>query len=289
MLKDERDDCSNVAGVHSEPTYVLGHSAAEVNRLMFQARFLGELTDHLLRRAGIEAGMHVLDLGCGAGDVAFAAARIVGTSGHVIGVDRSREAIEMARSRALSAGIANVTFREADLVGTPWMDPIDALVGRLVLMYLPDPAGVLRAWAERVRVGGVVAFQEMDMSTVRTVPETPLWAACFGWITETFRRGGVELDTGSRLHAIFTAAGLPRPQMLLTGRVESGPDSPVHDYAAHTVRSLLPMTERLGVATAERVQVETLADRLRAAAVAADCAVHAPALVGAWARKLLAR
>ena len=47
-------------------TYVLGHSAAELRRLAVQAELLDGLTEDALRRAGIAAGMHVLDLGSGA-------------------------------------------------------------------------------------------------------------------------------------------------------------------------------------------------------------------------------
>jgi hypothetical protein len=54
--------------------YALGYSAGEERRLALQARMFGRLTEDLLRHAGIGAGMHVLDIGCGVGDVSFLAA-----------------------------------------------------------------------------------------------------------------------------------------------------------------------------------------------------------------------
>lgn len=71
------------------PDYVLGHSSAELQRLIDQSRFFGDLTAQVLRQAGLGRGMRVLDVGCGAGDVSFLAASIVGPTGEVIGIDRS--------------------------------------------------------------------------------------------------------------------------------------------------------------------------------------------------------
>jgi cyclopropane fatty-acyl-phospholipid synthase-like methyltransferase len=56
----------------SPPDYVLGHSEAELQRLEEQARFFGDLTALVFREAGLRKGMHVLDIGSGAGDVAKA-------------------------------------------------------------------------------------------------------------------------------------------------------------------------------------------------------------------------
>ena len=66
-----------------ETTYAFGHSSAEILRLKNQAAMLRPITERLLRSAGIDAGMRVLDLGCGAGDVSMLAAELVGAAGFV--------------------------------------------------------------------------------------------------------------------------------------------------------------------------------------------------------------
>jgi hypothetical protein len=63
------------------------------------------------------------------------------------------------------------------------------------------------------------------------------------------------------------------------------PVSHAGEYAAQTIRSVLPMMEKLGVATAEEVRVETLAERLRDEVVAGGGVIVFANLVGAWARK----
>jgi 2-polyprenyl-3-methyl-5-hydroxy-6-metoxy-1,4-benzoquinol methylase len=120
--------------------YILGHDGDELDRLIDQARFFGDLTDEVLGRAGIGPGMRVLDIGCGTGDVSFLAARRVGPTGMVLGIDRAPEAVELAQRRARQAGLTNVSFAVHDLSDLTLTAPVDALIGRLVLMYLGDPA-----------------------------------------------------------------------------------------------------------------------------------------------------
>jgi Methyltransferase domain len=90
--------------------YALGYSESKLKRLELQANFFRDLTEDVLRRAGIASGMRVLDIGCGVGDVSLLAAELVGPSGAVLGVDRSAEAIEMAVRRAAAAGQHWVRF-----------------------------------------------------------------------------------------------------------------------------------------------------------------------------------
>jgi ubiquinone/menaquinone biosynthesis C-methylase UbiE len=265
--------------------YVLGHGSDEHRRLMLQSRFVGELTEAVFARAGLAQGMRVLDVGCGAGDVSLLAAAFVGSSGSVLGVDQAPDSVALARERAKAAGLDNVRFEVARLEDLREGESFDALVGRLVLLYLKEPAAVLRQLAERVRPGGIVVFHEMEMTTGRCVPESPVWTQCGRWIVETFTRAGVETSMGSRLYSVFKQAGLPAPEMISGGRVEGNPESQIFEWFAQTVRSLLPMIEKTGVATRDEVGIETLADRLREDSVGKGAVMHAPLFVGAWTRK----
>ncbi len=275
----------------SQPSgYALGHAEDELDRIMYAARFLGDLTEQVLRLAGLARGMRVLDVGCGPGDLTFLAARLVGPEGAVIGVDESPEAIELARQRAAAFGLTNVQFLTQDLADSePVLDePVDALIGRLVLQYFANPALVLRRLATLVKPGGLVAFQEAEMKDgvygMYSEPVCQVYETAIQRITQTFKRIGAEARTGLKLAQIFQAAGLSAPQMILHARVEHGPDSPAYDLLAQMTRVMLPLMQRTGVATAEEVGVETLAERMRQEAVALDATLVTPPFIGAWTR-----
>jgi ubiquinone/menaquinone biosynthesis C-methylase UbiE len=267
--------------------YVFGHSENELQRLIEQSRFFGGLTEQVFLGAGLASGMRVLDVGCGAGDVSFLAAKHVGASGRVLGMDKSSASVAVARERAEAAKLQNVTFIEGDVTDLSLEHSFDAVVGRLVLMYLPDPVAALRRIATHVRTDGLIVFHEMDATGFRSLPYSPLFEKCAGWINETCRRGGIETQMGLKLHQAFVSAGLPAPQMILGARIEGGPNSPAYEYVVQTVRSLLPMMEQLGVAKAEEVQIETLAQRMRDEVTSGGGVIVIPPLVGAWARKPL--
>ena len=94
-----------------------------------------------------------------------------------------------------------------------------------------------------------------------------------------------EVDMGLRLDATFRAAGLPAPETFAAARPVAGAESAGYAVFAAVMRSLLPAIEKSGIATAAEVDIDTLADRLRDATVAADASWLSPVLVGAWSRK----
>jgi 2-polyprenyl-3-methyl-5-hydroxy-6-metoxy-1,4-benzoquinol methylase len=73
--------------------YVMGHSDRERRRLAFQGLILNPFTEQLMRRAGVTGGMHVLDFGCGIGDLSILASRLVGRYGRVTSIDMDQAAL----------------------------------------------------------------------------------------------------------------------------------------------------------------------------------------------------
>ena len=264
--------------------YALGYSESEFRRLELQGGLFRDFTEDVLLRAGLAPGMQVLDAGCGVGDVSLLAADLVGPSGTVLGIDRSDEALHVAARRAAASGRSNVRFAATELDAFSPRRKFDAVIGRLVLAYMPKPAATLRRLLMCLRPGGIVAFQEMMPQLARSIPEGPQFRLCSQWILETFERTGCDLDMGGKLFATLLAAGLPPPQMIAAARAEGGAQSPVYDYLAGVLRSLLPVTEQLGIASAAEVDIDTMAERLRRESVANDACIMLPPLVGAWTR-----
>lgn len=269
---------------NERPGYALGHSESELTRLQKQAEFYAEFTRNILLKAGIQSGMRVLDVGCGVGDVSMEAARIVGSTGAVVGIDQSDAALAMATRRAAHAGYAHATFRKGDLHDRDGGPLFDAVIGRFILLHVKNPAAALRALLDRVAPGGRIAFIEMDLSSAQVTPPLSLFDETLSWIRTTYLRDGVEIDMGSRLFACYQALGM-EPTLEAFQRIEGGERAHVYEYLAETVRSLLPRMTALGVVSEAAADVGTLADRAKTASVAGGHCFFYPRMVGAWARK----
>jgi SAM-dependent methyltransferase len=266
--------------------YALGRSDAEARRLMMQHRLYGPATRQLFTDAGIGPGMRVLDVGSGAGDVSLLLADLVGPSGEVVGVEIAPESIAVATERARASGVgSSVRFVQADLRDLALDEGrFDAVVGRWVLMYQPDPVALLRRLAGLLRPGGVMAFQESDLVAVhRPFPESPLHERLQAWLQPPDGTG-VETRMGPKLFPSFVAAGLAAPAVRIDTPVGGGPDWPGYEYVAATTRSLLPMLAAVGGVDPVEVDVDTLADRLRAEIVAQDGVMPLASVYGAWSR-----
>jgi len=252
----------------------------EHERLIRQATHLAPFTERFFRDAGIGPGQRVLDLGSGAGDVAMLAARLVGPAGEVVGIERDTMTIALARTRAAAAGFRNVTFTQSDVGNIEAGEPFDAVVGRLILAYLPDPVAVMRKLFRLVRLGGVLAIQDMWLAPALALnAHLPVWCAGLSLVLETLRRSGVHVDLGAALYRMFQEAGLPAPRVRI--------DVPVHTdsrFMYDALVSLLPEIERLNLSLQSLGDFSTLLKRLQEEAAASKGVVAWVGLVGAFAR-----
>lgn len=269
----------------SRPSYVFELSE-EARRLEQQGRFLAPLTRRLLGDAGITAGMKVLDVGCGAGDVSLLLAELVGPRGSIVGVDSNLAILETARQRVQAAGLSTVSFVDGDIMTIGLDDDFDAVVGRLILVHAQDPVALLRRVRTQVRSGGLVAFQEPDHThPIATLPRAPLFEQVWNWWVEATRRAGLERQMGLKVFGVFLEAGLPAPEMRLERMMGGGPGWGGYDHLASLVRGLLPLIVQGGIATAEEVAIETLAQRLREEVVSQRAVVMGLSLVSAWTHR----
>jgi ubiquinone/menaquinone biosynthesis C-methylase UbiE len=273
-------------GKSPEAAYVFGHSDEELQRLVTQARLIDPITRQIFKEAGIAVGMRVLDVGSGAGDVAFLVAEIVGPAGEVIGTDRAARAIATARARARAMALSNVSFQEGDPTEMTFDRGFDAIVGRYILVFSPDPAAMLRKLSRHLRTGGVMAFHEVDRGGACSLPPLPTYDRCEHWITETLRLMGNEPRIGLKLYAHFVAAGMPPPSMRLQAIIGGAADSEARlRFVADQVVTLLPEMERLGVATVAEVEKDTLLDRMRSELAAGGGVAVGRSEIGVWACK----
>ena len=269
---------------HSARPYVMGHSDRELQRLRRQAQLIDPITRQFLVQAGLAHGMRVLDIGTGAGDVAFLAADLVGPTRQVVGVDRSDAALATARTRAQAMSLTNVTFHQSELTEMTFDQPFDAAVGRYVLCSSPIPS---RCYEELQNCCAPEALSCSMSPTGRkcaSFPPAPTYDRCCLWLNETYRRSGVDVWIGVKLHSLFVAAGLPGPQMRMHA-VIGGADAldEIHLDADQAV-TLASEIERLGVATASELGVETLVEQIAKEMAANQSVIVGRAEIGAWSR-----
>lgn len=268
--------------------YVLGHAPDELARLERQAAIFEAPTMAMLQRAGIGPGQRVLDLGCGAGDVSLLVSDFVGPTGTVVGVDRAPEAILTARGRAVASGRRNLTFLEGT-IETLEIPPVDAVVGRFVLMHQPSPTATLAAASRLVRSGGVVALMESHLDAL--VLEWHSWPASAAYtnlldvMLRTIKAAGGRTDMGLRLRGTFLGAGLQDPSIDVHGTLAGRDADRLCRYMADSLRSMAGMAERLGVATLTPADIDEMERGMVDDAARPGAVMNGPVVVTAWTRK----
>jgi SAM-dependent methyltransferase len=287
-LDDRRLDLGIAAGEDPRtgpPDYLLGSSAHETERLILQDQIYRPITRRLFQSAGIGPGMSVLDLGCGAGDVSLLLAELVGPKGRVLGIDMDPAVLQRARERVAAAGWRNVELRQGRIDALDLEPSFDAVVGRWILMYSPDPAAVLGELKALLKPGGILAFAEMDIAVPpRTFPQSSLDASLSRWMVPPEGATGPDVRIGTKLYRLFVDAGLPGPEMLLEAPLGGGPEWPGYKYIGETLRSLVPALARVPGFDATKIDVDCIIEQLRSEVTAASGIQRLPALVGAWTR-----
>jgi SAM-dependent methyltransferase len=173
------------------------------------------MTRRYLADAGISQGMRVLEIGCGDGEVTQILAELVGPTGAVVAIDLNERVIAGAQGRMSKNDIAHVRFLVADLAEDMTNlhrllpESFDVLAGRRVLMYLRDPARILRRLSALIKTGGLVVFEEADL-TMMPARKTPLVAhdSAVELLRKTLLREGVN-----------TAMGLDLPNTLMRAQL----------------------------------------------------------------------
>jgi SAM-dependent methyltransferase len=167
--------------VTEEIAQEIGYSASDLAAVPEEAN-LGLGCGAPIGHLALQPGETVVDLGSGPGLDALLAAKRVGRTGRVIGVDMTDEMLERARATAQKAGAANVEFREGRLERLPVETAtVDAITSNCVINLVPDKAAVFAEVARVLKPGGraVVSDIVLDRPLPEAVAKDVLaWCGC---------------------------------------------------------------------------------------------------------------
>jgi SAM-dependent methyltransferase len=249
---------------------MLAASEAEHARLVAAAGRLADQVREMCARAGLGAGVRVVDVGCGPVGALLELAEIAGPRGTVVGVDSSREAVETARAIVARDGLGHVRVVHGDVhalePGALAGDgPFDAAHLRFVLVHQADLAATLRRVAALLRPGGRVLVFDLveDARYPRYDPPVPGSERAWELLFAAAQRRGAAPDVARRLPGLCAEAGL----RVLDARGVFRVLMPAPDFLSATRAALLSARQGIvGTSLATDAEVDAIADELTAAA-----------------------
>ena len=160
----------------------------------------------------LRPGLTLLDIGCGPGTITMDLAHVVGPDGRVTALERTEDALDLARAEAERRGTTNVDFVVGNVVALELPDAsYDVVHAHQVLQHVDDPVLALREMGRVCRPGGIVAVRDSDYAGFTwypAVPELDRWLEVYSAVA---RSNSAEPDAGRRLLAWARAAGLSDP------------------------------------------------------------------------------
>ena len=184
-----------------EKDYILGTHDEEIERLGLQHKVWRPKVLDAWKRAGLTLGQTILDVGCGPGYASLDLAGIVGPSGKIVAIDRSRRFLDALEAVRKQRELNNISTFEIDLdEGNLPSVKADGAWCRWVLAFVKHPRKLVQRIAGALKPGGIfVSHEYFDYRTWRFAPHSPIHEEFVRLVVKSWRDAGGEPDIGLSL------------------------------------------------------------------------------------------
>lgn len=195
--------------VEESNAYILGTERQELHRLGYQHQVWSSESRKGWDIAEFSQGQTILDLGCGPGFCSIELGYIVGDTGKVFGIDRSKVFIDFLNDcnkiHDLNIETICADFDELDLPE----ESLDGIYCRWAMAWIPNPEEIIAKVSKYLKSGGVIVMQEYyDWSTFQIEPNLPSLTKGIKAALRSFKEQEGDIDVGRRLSSIFYNTGL---------------------------------------------------------------------------------
>lgn len=260
--------------------YILRGGEQGAERLRLLAAVKWPTTEAFLRQAGMRAGLHCLDVGCGTGAVTLKLAEWTGASGRAVGMDVDKRCLELARMEDQRLGL-NAEFKAGGICDLRESSAYDFVFGRFVLTHLPEPERGLERMVQAARPAGIVAAEDIQFVGHFCHPACAAFERYVALYQEAVRLRGGDPNIGPRLLGMFLHTGLTQIRLeMVQPTYRDGPGKRIAQVTMEHIREAV-----VANGLASRTDIDGIIAELDAFASDSRTIMSLPRIFQVWGSK----
>lgn len=188
--------------------YAISGGTEGKSRLNILASILHPYTHKLLEQMGVKPDAHLLDSGCGGGNVAIMAAKMVGANGSVTAIDFDPEIIRLAALDRDREQLNNLSFHTKSTYDIDYQNIFDFSYARFLLSHLKSPLAALIKMKDAVKPGGRIIVEDVHFSGHFCYPHHEAFSRYLDLYTQVVGHRGGNAELGPEIPGLFHQAGI---------------------------------------------------------------------------------
>lgn len=225
--------------------------------------------------------MNCLDVGCGGGDVTAEIAQLVGSTGHVLGVDLDRDKLVIARREAREKRLNNIEYQNLDVNTLSFDSRFDLVYSRFLLTHLKNPHEIAQKILRSARLDGIIVIEDIDFSGYFCYPSYPAFDQYLAYYRQSVEKRGGDPDIGRKLPVMLQESGLAEIQIHIVQPVFlSGESKLMTSITMENIADAV-ISDRL----ATRAEIDEVIQKLREFSKNPKTLISFPRIFQVWGRR----